>query len=190
VWRAIGHTDNTIFQGKIMEKKEQKLSIRDIDIILGIVFFIVFGWTAWQSILMSKERIEKEMATLYTAPGLMPFIISILILICTAYVLIYSFKHGGRIRTTEYPLILKNCVSQKKGRSTLWVFFLVFVYVFFLIGNLPFIPATLIYVLFSLFLFKAGKPFILLIIGTLFSVGVVYFFAQIVGTAFPAGLFF
>lgn len=173
-----------------MEEKEKKLSVHDIDMILGIVLFIFFGWTAWKSVLMSKERIDKGLATIYTAPGLMPFIISILLLLCLAYIVVYSFKAGGRIRIKEYPQILKNSLSRETTRSALLVFFLLFVYIFILIGRIPFIPATLIYVFAFLFLFKAGKPIVLILVGLFFSVAVVYFFYLAVNTIFPAGLFF
>lgn len=173
-----------------MEEKENKTSIRDADIVLGIVLFIFFGWTAWKSILMSKERIDKGMATVYTAPGLMPFIISILLLFCLVYIIVYSLKNGGHIRIKEYPKIIKNSLLQEKTRSVLLVFFLLFVYVFILIGRVPFIPATIIYVLAFLFLFKAGKPIVLILTGVLFSVAVVYFFNLTVRTIFPGGLFY
>jgi hypothetical protein len=42
----------------------------------------------------------------------------------------------------------------------------------------------------SLFLFKAGKPATLIVVGIIFSVGIVYFFYRVVGTYFPVGLFF
>ena len=171
------------------DEREKKLSIRDVDIILGIILFAFFSWTAYEAIRMSKERIDKGMATLYTAPGLMPFIMSLLILICVVYVIIYAFRHGGRIRTREYFHLFKSSLSDEKTRTTLLVFFLIFVYIFILIGRIPFIPATIIYVLASYFIFKAGKPLHLIIIGVSFSVGIVYFFYRIVGTYFPAGLF-
>jgi len=172
------------------EEDRKKLSIRDIDMILGIILIIIFGWTAIESIRMSKERMDKGMATLYTAPGLMPFIISILIIACIAYVIYYSYKKGGRLRIKEYPRLLKNSLMQEKARSVLLIFFLLFAYIYILIGRIPFIPATIIYVLAFLFVFKAGKPIVLILVGIAFSVGVVYFFYLTVSTVFPAGLFF
>jgi len=173
------------------EKKDErkKLSIRDIDILLGIVLVGFFTWTAVKSILMSRERIDKGMATVYTAPGLMPFIISTLIIICLIYVLVYAFKNGGRFRFREYFQIFKKSLSDEKTKATLLEFFLFFVYVFVLIGKLPFIPATIIYVLICLFIFKAGKPLSLIVIGVTYSIGVVLFFYRVVGTVFPVGLF-
>ena len=171
------------------EEKNKKLSMRDMDIILGLVFFGFFGWTAYEAIRMSKERMDKGMATIYTAPGLMPLIMSILILICVTYVIIYAFKQGGRIRIKEYLHFFKSSFLDEKTRTTLLVFLSIFVYIFILIGRIPFIPATIIYVLASYYIFKAGKPLPLIIIGVTFSVGIVCFFHSVVGTYFPAGLF-
>jgi len=171
------------------DEKEKKLSIRDADIVLGIVLILFFSWTAAESIRMSKERIDKGMATVYTAPGLMPLVISVLILVCVTYVVVYAFRNGGRIRIKEYFQIFKGSLSDEKTQATLLEFFLLSAYVFLLIGRLPFIPATIIFVLVSLFVFKAGKPLTLILIGVPFSVAVVYFFYRVVGTVFPVGLF-
>jgi len=180
---------------KRMEEEEKekedkkKLSIRDGDIILGIIFLLFFSWTALESIRMSRERIDKGMATVYTAPGLMPLIISVMILVCAIYVVVYAFMHGGRLRFREYFSIFKNSLSEEKTRATLLEFFLFFVFIFLLVGHIPFIPATIIYVLICLFVFKAGKPVPMILIGVAYSIGIVYFFSVVVGTVFPVGLF-
>ena len=171
------------------EDKEKKLSIRDADIVLGIILFGFFGWTAFESFRMSKERIDKGMATIYTAPGLVPLVISVLLLICIAYVIVYSFKKGGSIRVKDYLQFIKNSFSREETRSTFMVFLLLIVYIYLLIGKIPFIPATLIYMLSFLFLMKAGKPIVITVIGVFFSVAIVLFFYWTVGTYFPVGLF-
>lgn len=168
----------------------KKLSYRDVDILLSCGLIGIFGYTAWDSYRMSAERIGKKMATLSTAPGLMPFIVSILIIVCSVSVITHAARSGGRLRRpTDYFGALRGVFKDETGRSTLTIFSLLFLYIFGFIGNIPFVFATLLYVLLSLFVFKAGKPAGLVAIGVLYSVGVVLFFAKIVGTSFPVGLF-
>lgn len=173
-----------------MENQEpKKISYRDADILLSCVLIGIFGYTAWDSYRMSAERIGKKMATLYTAPGLIPFIVSTLIIICSGAVIVHAYRSGGRLRLAAFLEGAKGALRSEKGRSTIIVFLFLFAYIFILIGNVPFVYATLIYVLLSLFTFRAGRPVTLTIIGVLYSVGVVMFFARIVGTGFPVGLF-
>jgi len=171
----------------VLDEKTKK--IRDADIPISIIFILGTIWTAYESIRMSYEMYSKGLATLYTVPGLFPFIVSVCILICSIVVLVNAVSVGGDIKFLSPDALKKTFTSLQAFTPTI-VMGLMVIYVFLLADRIPFVIATFIFIFLLMTIFKATKIIWIILIGASYSVAIVYFFTTVVGTQFPISLFF
>jgi len=168
---------------------EKTKNMRDGDIIISILLILVSIWTAYESLRMSYEMYSRGLADFYTVPGLSPFIVSVLILICAIVVLVNAIRVGGDLKFLS-PTVLKKTFSSLETFTPIIVIGLMWIYVFILVDRIPFTIATFIFIVLLMVIFKATRLIWTLLISALYSVAIVYFFAKIVGTIFPITLFF
>ncbi len=158
--------------------------IRDADIAISTIMILGAGWTAWESIRMSVETYRKGNATIFTVPGLFPFIVSLAIIVSSTIVLAHAFRRGGSL-----DFLKRENLERIVRTPQSWVFPAVLgilaIYVWILIPHLPFTIATILVVIGFMLLFRPAKIRRSLLIGAVYSVIVVWFFATVVGTRFP-----
>lgn len=168
---------------------EKTKKIRDADIIISTIFIVGSGWSAYESLRMSHEMYSRGLATLYTVPGLSPFIVSICILVCSVVVLVNAIRVGGDLKFL-FPAALKKTFSSLQAFTPTIIMGMLCTYVFILVQRIPFTIATFVFITLLMTIFKATKVHWIIVIGVLYSVAIVYFFTTVVGTQFPIYLFF
>lgn len=152
-------------------------NILTISGIIAVCFWIII-----ESVKMSKEAIENGTAKLYSAPGLLPFVIAFFTIILSVFILIhYSKKRPNKkIKLKQLYESLKN---------PLIVFGLLFLYIYILIPKVPFVISTIIFTSLIMTVFNAASILKIIIISLIYSLMVVYFFIKVVGVNFPYSLF-
>ena len=171
----------------VPDKKTKKM--RDGDILISSVMIVGSLWTAYESFRMSHEMYTKGLATLYTVPGLFPFIVSIAILGCSVAVLLNAFREGGDLKYLRLSS-LKKSFSNFDALIPTIVFLLMGIYVFVMAERIPFEIATFTFVAVTLITFKAAKGVWAITISAIYSLVIVIFFTVIVGTSFPVSFFY
>jgi hypothetical protein len=167
--------------GEIDQKTKK---IRDADILISL--FLIAGclWTAFESVRMSYRAYMRGFAKIYTAPGLLPLIVSIAIIVCASHVFMKAFRDGGDLKFLR-PEQLKRIFSHFHAWTALLIMGLLGLYVFIAIEHLPFTLATFLFVAAFMLIFRATKRVWILVIASLYAIAITYFFVAVVNTRFP-----
>ena len=155
-------------------------SIRS-NILTAIGIIMVAAWVVIESVRMSKNALDNGVAKLYTVPGLLPFIIAVITIgMSISVVLAYMPK----IKSTK--------VDIKQTLKSLYAPFLVFgllyLYIYILIPNAPFVLGTIIFTSLFMAAVNAASVFKIAIISVVYSVLIVFFFIKVVGVQFPVSI--
>ena len=167
----------------------QTKKIRDADLLISALLIAGSLWTAYESFRMSHEVYSKGFATLYTVPGLFPFIVSVAILGCSIYVFLNALRVGGDLKFL-LPAAVKESFTSLEAFTPTIVFAALVIYVFILAERVSFDIATFIFAASLMAVFKATKFIWIIIISAIYAVVIVYFFGEVVGTSFPVSIFF
>lgn len=163
-----------------MDEKEQNNHIWG-HILTAVGIVVACGWIIYESLKMSGDSLEKGIAEIYTVPGLLPLVIASLVVGLSLFVFLYYLR---RISFREY--------EWARALKTLYVpalvFSMLFLYIFILIPNVPFVLATIIFTSLFMAVFNASSVLKITISSLVYSVLVVYFFIKVVGTRFPVTL--
>lgn len=172
-----------------MEEQDKKvLIIRRSDLIVSTIMVIGGLWFAYDSFMMSYQTIKAGHATIATSPGLFPFIISVLIILSSISVLLNAIRSGASLSFLT-PSFLRSWVASFENWISLIVMFYFVVYVFILIGRIPFIFATLTFGIAMMLTFRATRIIWIVIINVVYSTFVIYCFSNFAYTKFPMSLF-
>ena len=163
-----------------MEDREQNNQIWG-HVLTALGIATACGWIIFESLKMSRDSLDKGIAELYTVPGLLPLVIASLVVGLSLFVLLYYLR---RISFREY--------AWARAVKTLYVpvlvFSMLFLYIFILIPNVPFVLATIVFTSLFMAVFNATSILKISISSLVYSVLVVYFFIKVVGTRFPVTL--
>jgi divalent metal cation (Fe/Co/Zn/Cd) transporter len=164
-------------------------SIRQADLVVSTLMIIGGLWFAYDSLMIIIETVNSGHATISTSPGLLPFIISMLIVITSISVLRNAIRSGAR------PTFLRlKVIREWAGSFDNWTPLVVMayfvIYVFGLIGRVPFVFATIAFGITMMVTFKATKLIWILLINICYVTFVIYCFTNFAYTKFPMNLFF
>ncbi len=172
-----------------MEEQDRKIrTIRRADLIVSTILIIGGLWFAYDSFMMSYKTIKDGHATIATSPGLFPFIISLLIVLTSCSVLVNAIRSGASLAFLT-PRFLKSWMASFENWTPLIVMGYFVMYVFILIGRIPFIFATLAFGIAMMATFRATKLIWIVVINVLYAVFVIYCFSNFAYTKFPMSLF-
>jgi hypothetical protein len=162
-----------------MSAKEAANIRTNIFTAIGII--IVCAWVVIGSVEMSKRALDQGVAKIYTVPGLLPFIIAIITMGMSIYVVL-----------AYLPKIKSTRIDFKKALESMYapllVFGLLFFYVFILIPHTPFVLGTIIFTSLFMAAVNATSVFKIAIISVVYSVLIVLFFTTVVGVQFPVSI--
>lgn len=162
--------------------------LRRGDLIISPLMILGGVWLAIDSFLMSRETILSGESTVATSPGLLPIIISSLIVICSVSVLLNAIRSGADLSFLK-PSALGPIASKFENWTSLIVMAMFAIYIFVLIGRIPFIAATILFGVSMMLVFKAAKPIWVFVIVGVYSLVVIYSFSELAATQFPLGIF-
>lgn len=166
------------------EMDQKTRHIRCGDLIISPLMIVGGIWFAYDSYLMSHSAIATGNASIPTAPGLMPFVVSVLIVLCSAFVFVNALRSGADLSFLQWRR-LKPVLTTRENLTAPIVMGLFATYVFVLIGNLPFLVATVVFSIAMMGVFKATKWRWIVLINAVYAVFVIYCFTNFAYTKFP-----
>lgn len=170
------------------ETLEKTRMIRRADLIVSPLMIAGGLWFAYDSIRITIETISAGHATLVTSPGLMPLIISSLIVLTSTWLFFNAIRSGARLDFLR-PAVVRAWASRWENWTPLIVMAFFATYVFVLIGRIPFIFATLVFGIGMMATFKAAKWYWIIVINVAYATFVIYAFTNFAYTKFPMTLF-
>lgn len=171
-----------------MSDEKNELSKHQGELVLSIIFILGSLWIMYRSVLMSIDVYNRTQPDVYTLPGIFPFIVAVLIILCSVSVILHAVKGGARLNFISFERF-RESLKRKDMQVFLVLIGWMMIYVFLLMEYLPFEIATFIFIFFLFRVFKAASLWRSVLISALFSLIVVYFFAVIVRTPFPHTFF-
>jgi len=164
---------------------ENKKTLRKADIVFGLILFFVSGFFLIESLKMvDKEITGTELGGIYTSPGILPATITIILMILALTLIISAFREGAHITKEDFNKIVH--VVKRPESIRMFIMALIIIgYVFGLLGRVPFIAATFIYLAVFMYIFKAGKLLTILIIAGITSFLIAYSFGNLVQIPLP-----
>ena len=163
-------------------------NIRRADLVVSPIMIVGGLWFAYDSIRISIETISAGHATIETSPGLFPLIISTLIVVTSIWVFVHALRSGARYDFLR-PVAVKAWASNRENWTPLIVMAFFVLYVFVLIGRIPFEFATAAFGVAMMATFKATKWRWIIVINAAYAAFVIYAFSNFAYTQFPLTFF-
>ena len=165
---------------------KNKESLRKADIVFGILLIIVSAFFLFQSLTMPIEGLKaKNRAEIsYTAPGLVPAVVCTILIILGIILIIQTLREGTRLKKEDFSAVIRWCTS-KQSRNMWAVIGIFFIYIFIMIGRLPYIASTFIFLAGFMFYFKAAKLWKILVISAAATAVIAYSFGEFMMIPLP-----
>lgn len=124
--------------------------------------------TALYVIYESMDIYEKAKEPMYLSPALVPLILSIALLLCSLVLFVNSIKDGGvGMRVSELSEWFAQVKGEAATKSMLIGTIIIGIYTYFLLGELPFMVATLIFMIVLMMYLRVGSFVKILIISVI-----------------------
>jgi hypothetical protein len=147
------------------------MPLRKADFAAGIGF-TVFGLLVLLATLNFQWDLPAiQQAGWHTAPGLIPASAAVLLMLQGIFLSVHALRHGGGWRREDWRR-LKQSVSSPEARRAWLMALLLAVYVYGLVGRVHFILASFLFLAVFMFLFKAGRWWMILLISAGASSGI------------------
>ena len=165
---------------------KDKKSLRKSDIVFGILLVAVSSLFLYLSVTMPTEGLKarNRAELVYTAPGVVPSLICIVLIILGIFLIIGTLREGARLKKTDFSAVLHWCVSKESQR--MWMIIGIFaVYIFVMIGRLPYMVSNFLFLTGFMVCFNAAKLWKILFISAFTTAIIVYSFGEFMGIPLP-----
>jgi len=163
----------------------KKESLRKADVIFSIILICLSIYILIESLRMPvtglKGTVEQEF---YIAPGFLPAIIAVILMIMGLFILINGLRSGGKISKKDIINIIQVIKSENFVKSVIMVA-LIIIYTFILIGRLPFFWATFIFLTISMLFLRATSWWRIILISAVASLIITYSFGTLARIPLP-----
>jgi hypothetical protein len=158
--------------------------LRKADLVTGVAISL-FGTLALVGALNFRwDLASVQQAGWYTAPGIIPVGVAIVLILQGFALSAHALRNGGRWRREDLAQIRQALNSDAVRRAAL-VALLLSIYVFAMIGRIHFTFASFLFMAAFMLLFKAGVWWKLLLIAAIASVGISFVFNGIARVPLP-----
>lgn len=164
--------------------KDKKV-LRKLDVAFGAALLvgsiILLCWSASMPVSGLGGGMQ---SSFWLAPGALPVFVSSVLVALSLTLIAGAWKEGGRVSMED----VRKALSVARTREAKYVFIMVgllVAYIFLMLGNLPYLVSTSVFLMAFMFIFKAGKPHIILITALLTAVAIWYCFGKIVLIPLP-----
>ena len=165
---------------------QDKKLLRKTDIYFGILLFaasvVVF-------IEVLKMPVELSVAgggtsAAYTAPGLMPGVVSLVLMALSIVLITGALKEGAKVKKEDFRRTV-NWFKNEDSKRIVVSFIIIIIYIFVLIGRISYYAATFLYLFSFMFYCKAGRWYKVLFISVLTTAIIGYAFNKLVLIPLP-----
>ena len=165
---------------------EKKENLRKSDIVFGIILIVAASYFLYLSLTMPTEGLRERFAAqfAYTNPAILPIIVCSILIILGIFLIIGALREGARIKKADFSAIISWCRSKESLR--MWfIIGLFIIYVFVMIGRLPYVVSTFLFLIGFMFFFKASKPWKILLISAIATAAVALSFGEFMRLPLP-----
>jgi putative tricarboxylic transport membrane protein len=161
-----------------------KSALRKADLITGLLligggaFAVVAGWKMPRS-----PRLEPTMA-MVTSPGMLPLVCGALLAIMGGDLVGHAVRAGGLLERADLGRALQR-ITQPDVRRMAVVTLLLAVFIFGLIGRMPYWAATMLYLAALMVYLRGASPIVTLILAAAVAAGVDLLFGELVRIPLP-----
>ena len=158
---------------------EKKENLRKSDIVFGVLLVAGASFFLHRSRTMPTDVLRERNIDVFafTDPALLPTVVSIIIIVLGIFLILGALKEGARLTKADFLAVVAWCRSEETKR--MWVIIGLFVvYIFGMLGRLPYIASTFLFLTGFMFFFKAAKWWKILIISASTSVAIALAFGE------------
>lgn len=164
---------------------KNKKTLRKLDLVFAVALFTFGLFYLIYALKMPTENLGSFGGnSVATAPGILPGIVSAVIMVLAIILFFSAWKENARITKEDMKKVWEVLISKTSQRVAL-VVLIVVIYGFVLLGNVPYLIATTVYLFAFMWLFKAGKIWKILLISVITSVCIWAFFGQVAMIPLP-----
>lgn len=165
---------------------QDKKLLRKTDIYFGIFLFaasvVVF-------IEVLKMPVELSVAgggtsAAYTAPGLMPGVVSLILMMLSIFLITGALKEGAQIKKKDFARTIAWFKNEDSKRIVV-SFIIIIIYIYGLLGRVSYYAATFLYLFSFMYYCKAGKWYKVLFISALTTAIIGFAFNKLVLIPLP-----
>ena len=159
---------------------QDKKTLRKCDIAFGVFLVLlsaVFFAMAFNMPVMAIGRTSVG-PEIFTAPGLLPMVISASLCLMGIILVISALREGARLSREDFKNAVAKLKSPESRRMAL-MGLIIIVYAFGLLKRVHFLLATFIYLAVFMFLFKAAHPVKIIFIGVITAALIWFFFGRV-----------
>lgn len=162
----------------------QGKKMKDADIGCGIVMVCIFSFTLYESLRMPIGDVAAVAIRFYTAPGFLPAVLSIILLILSVALIIHAVVKGGNLQWLSWSSI-KALIRSRVTYNVLFVLGLLACYIIFLLEFMPYWLATFIFLVLFMGFFRAGRLIKISLISGIVTAAVTILFGYIIKIPLP-----
>lgn len=170
--------------GKTVTVAEMEYARRDV--LLGCALFLLGAFAFYYALQMPVAELYG--AKWYTAPALLPEVLSLGLMATSIFLIIKSLRISGGFTNRDMAKTIAYLKSKQFFRLALAAVTLT-IYLFVLLGNMHYILATFIYLFGTMFLFRTATTWksvlIMLAVSFIVAYGVGYGFAELARIPLP-----
>ena len=164
---------------------KNKQTLRKLDLVFSVVLFAFSLFFFVNALKMPRENLGSFGGnSVATAPGILPAIISGILMLLAVLLFVSAYKENARITREDLLKALAAVKSRQSLRIAL-VVLIVIVYAFLLLGNIPYSLATAVYLFVFMLVFKADKIWKLALISVITALCIWAFFGQVAMIPLP-----
>ncbi len=158
--------------------------MRKTDLVFGTFLFIVSAYFFYESLLMHQDILPSTSKGAYTSPGVLPGVVSVIIMVLSLSLVISAWRSGARVKKIDLLNTIR-VLKEKQSLRIILISFIFVIYIFGLIGNIPFYWATFIYIFVFMFLFQAGRFISMVLTAGVTSYLITYIFGTLINIPLP-----
>ena len=165
---------------------ENKETLRKSDIVFGVILIAVSSLFLYLSRTMptSVVRSRNPEVFSYTDPALVPSIVCGILIFLGICLIIGALREGTKLGKADFWAVINWCRS--KGSQRMWIIIGLFcVYIFVMLGRLPYMISTFLFLTGFMFLFKATKWWKIILISAVATAVVVFAFGEFMMIPLP-----
>ncbi len=164
--------------------KDKKV-LRKLDVAFGILLLIgsviLLVWSA----LMPVSGLGGAMqVSFWIAPGALPVVVSSVMAILAVVLIAGAVREGAKVTGEDVRKALA-ILGTREAKYSFVISALLILYIVFMLGWLPYWLATFLFLSVFMFIFKAGRPHVILLVSAFTTLAIWYCFGEVVMIPLP-----
>ncbi len=164
---------------------KDKSVLRKLDIAFGILLLIGSAILLVWSALMPVSGLGGAMqVSFWIAPGALPVVVSSVMIVLAVVLIVGAVREGARVTGEDVRKALA-ILKTREAKYSFIISALLILYIVFMLGWMPYWLATFLFLAVFMFIFKAGRPHVILLVSAFTTLAIWYCFGEVVMIPLP-----